>query len=93
MLRIVGVRIVVLPQASTKERAAVRNAAIPAAIRRLHESSERTKRMIGALARKFFGSANERGIKGYLPRVEKINALEGTRSTWFASAICRWMLA
>jgi preprotein translocase subunit SecA len=33
--------------------------------------------MIGALARKFFGSANERRIKGYLPRVEKINALEG----------------
>src|SRR5260370_21438354 len=32
--------------------------------------------MIGALARKFFGSANERRIKGYLPRVEKINALE-----------------
>src|SRR6202022_2116837 len=34
------------------------------------------KRMIGALARKLFGSANERRIKGYLPRVEKINALE-----------------
>src|ERR1700704_5539836 len=33
--------------------------------------------MIGALARKFFGSANDRRIKGYLPRVEKINALEG----------------
>src|SRR6202023_1300454 len=33
--------------------------------------------MIGALARKLFGSANERRIKGYLPRVEKINALEG----------------
>ena len=32
--------------------------------------------MIGALARKLFGSANERRIKGYLPRVEKINALE-----------------
>ena len=32
--------------------------------------------MIGALARKFFGSANDRRIKGYLPRVEKINALE-----------------
>src|SRR6202023_2500815 len=33
--------------------------------------------MIGALARKLIGSANERRIKGYLPRVEKINALEG----------------
>ena len=33
--------------------------------------------MIGALARKFFGSANERRIKGYLPRVNDINALEG----------------
>src|ERR1700737_2116886 len=32
--------------------------------------------MIGAIARKFFGSANERGIKGYLPRVAQINALE-----------------
>ena len=32
--------------------------------------------MIGALARKLFGSANERRIKGYLPRVEQINALE-----------------
>src|SRR4030088_1225560 len=32
--------------------------------------------MIGAIARKFFGSANERRIKGYLPRVERINALE-----------------
>src|SRR5215211_11525 len=32
--------------------------------------------MIGALARKLFGSANERQIKGYRPRVEAINALE-----------------
>jgi preprotein translocase subunit SecA len=32
--------------------------------------------MIGALARKLFGSANERRIKGYLPRVAQINALE-----------------
>ncbi len=32
--------------------------------------------MIGALARKLFGSANERRIKGYLPRVEQINAIE-----------------
>jgi preprotein translocase subunit SecA len=33
--------------------------------------------MIGALARKIFGSANERRIRSYLPRVEQINALEG----------------
>ena len=32
--------------------------------------------MIGALARKIFGSANERRIKSYLPRVAQINALE-----------------
>jgi preprotein translocase subunit SecA len=32
--------------------------------------------MIGALARKLFGSANERRIKSYRPRVEAINALE-----------------
>src|SRR6266700_3302050 len=33
--------------------------------------------MFAGLARKFFGSANERQIKGYRPRVEAINALEG----------------
>src|SRR5262245_43251690 len=32
--------------------------------------------MIGALARKIFGSSNERRIKSYMPRVEEINALE-----------------
>ena len=32
--------------------------------------------MIGAIARKLFGSSNERRIKGYLPRVAQINALE-----------------
>ena len=32
--------------------------------------------MIGALARKFFGSANDRRIKGYQSRVAAINALE-----------------
>jgi preprotein translocase subunit SecA len=32
--------------------------------------------MIGALARKIFGSSNERRIKTYMPRVEEINALE-----------------
>src|SRR5258708_27586222 len=32
--------------------------------------------MIGALARKLFGSSNERRIKSYQPRVDAINALE-----------------
>jgi preprotein translocase subunit SecA len=32
--------------------------------------------MIGAVARKLFGSANERRIRSYLPRVGEINALE-----------------
>ncbi|MBV8699708.1 MAG: preprotein translocase subunit SecA, partial [Bradyrhizobium sp.] len=32
--------------------------------------------MIGALARKFFGSANDRRVKAYMPRVNDINALE-----------------
>jgi preprotein translocase subunit SecA len=32
--------------------------------------------MIGALARKLFGSSNERRIKAYQPRVDAINALE-----------------
>ncbi len=32
--------------------------------------------MIGAVARKLFGSANERRIRSYLPRVRDINALE-----------------
>ena len=32
--------------------------------------------MLGALARKFFGSANDRRIKAYQPRVDAINALE-----------------
>jgi preprotein translocase subunit SecA len=32
--------------------------------------------MIGALARDFFGSANDRRIKGYGSRVDGINALE-----------------
>src|SRR5262245_24533146 len=32
--------------------------------------------MIGALARKIFGSSNERRVKGYMPRVAQINALE-----------------
>jgi preprotein translocase subunit SecA len=33
--------------------------------------------MIGALARKIFGSSNDRRVKGYQPRVQQINALEG----------------
>src|SRR5580704_15214220 len=32
--------------------------------------------MIGAVARKLFGSSNERRIRSYRPRVEEINALE-----------------
>src|ERR1700730_883601 len=32
--------------------------------------------MLGALARKLFGSANDRRIKAYQPRVDAINALE-----------------
>src|ERR1700726_2540036 len=32
--------------------------------------------MIGALARKFFGSANDRRVKGYQSRVDAINAIE-----------------
>ena len=32
--------------------------------------------MFAGLARKLFGSANERRIKGYRPRVDEINALE-----------------
>ena len=32
--------------------------------------------MIGAVARKLFGSANDRRVRSYQPRVDKINALE-----------------
>src|SRR5947208_618824 len=32
--------------------------------------------MIGAVARKFFGSSNDRRIRKYQPRVDAINALE-----------------
>ena len=32
--------------------------------------------MIGAVARKLFGSANDRRIRSYQPRVDEINALE-----------------
>src|SRR5437763_608637 len=42
-----------------------------------HEPRRQEFRMIGALARKFFGSANDRRVKGYQARVDAINALEG----------------
>src|SRR5690606_1655214 len=32
--------------------------------------------MIGSLARKIFGTANDRRLRGYHPKVEAINALE-----------------
>ena len=32
--------------------------------------------MLGAIAKKIFGSANDRRVKGYAPRVKAINALE-----------------
>ena len=32
--------------------------------------------MLGALAKKLFGSSNDRRVKGYQPRVAAINALE-----------------
>jgi len=32
--------------------------------------------MIGAVARKLFGSSNDRRIRSYRPRVDAINALE-----------------
>src|SRR5258706_14333274 len=37
--------------------------------------------MIGALARKIFGSSNERRLRAYQPRVVQINALEKERET------------
>ena len=56
--------------------------------------------MIGALARKFFGSANDRRVKGYQARVDAINALEPeiaalsdealkARTAEFRAAACR----
>src|ERR1044071_2489783 len=38
---------------------------------------EQDCRMIGALARKLFGTPNDRRVKGYQSRVSEINALEG----------------
>ena len=37
--------------------------------------------MIGALARKIFGSANDRRVRAYQPRVDQINALESELAT------------
>src|SRR5580698_686180 len=37
--------------------------------------------MIGAVARKLFGSANDRRIRSYRPRVDEINALEAEIET------------
>ena len=37
--------------------------------------------MIGAVARKLFGSSNDRRIRGYRPQVEEINALENELPT------------
>src|SRR5438270_9067146 len=41
-----------------------------------HEPRRQEFGMTGALARKFFGSANDRRVKGYQSRVNAINALE-----------------
>src|SRR6266700_1002090 len=41
-----------------------------------HESRRQEFGMIGALARKFFGSANDRRVKGYQARVDAINVIE-----------------
>src|SRR3979409_1521100 len=43
--------------------------------------------MIGALAPKFFGSANDRRIKGYQSRVDAINALEPEIAALSAEAL------
>src|SRR3979411_2965754 len=43
--------------------------------------------MIGVIARKLFGSSNERRIKGYLPRVAQINALEQELAGWSDEAL------
>ena len=32
--------------------------------------------MLGSIAKKIFGSSNDRRVKGYRPRVAQINALE-----------------
>src|SRR6202171_3987354 len=43
--------------------------------------------MIGVIARKLFGSSNERRIKAYMPRVAEINALEGELEGLSAEAL------
>lgn len=45
-------------------------------MRRREPGTERRPDMLGALAKKLFGSSNDRRVKGYAPRVAAINALE-----------------
>jgi len=47
--------------------------------------------MIGALARKFFGSANDRRVKGYQSRVNAINALEAEVAALSDEALKSWI--
>ena len=49
--------------------------------------------MIGAVARKLFGSANERRIRSYQPRVGEINALEKELEAFCATNEYRAMWA
>jgi preprotein translocase subunit SecA len=44
--------------------------------------------MIGAVARKLFGSSNERRIRSYRPRVDEINALENELAALSDEALC-----
>src|SRR4029450_10315011 len=46
--------------------------------------------MISAVARKLFGSANERRIRSYLPRVREINALEKELESLSDDALKAW---
>src|SRR5438876_5132876 len=66
------------PAPPARSRAGLRSvASFPAGRwRRWLQRSEGISRMISVLARKLFGSANERRIRSYRPRVEAINALE-----------------
>src|ERR1700694_2851005 len=43
--------------------------------------------MIGAVARKLFGSSNDRRIRGYRPRVDEVNALEKELEALSAEAV------
>src|SRR6266571_7181239 len=66
------------PAPPARSRAGLRSvASFPAGrCRRWLQRSEGISRMISVLARKLFGSANDRRIRSYRPRVEAINALE-----------------